>query len=172
MSHLGIDLVYSQASEKMGTVNWKLHLVSEFLNCLSNTCPQLELSRTLRSGQHRQPERKVCWDKEWGREGGRASLNVRTGAVISKPSLGTCCVSGHGCTCLKMLLVWPVCVAFYRKLQEPLCQGPAAFKRCCQLLPHQTAGGICHLEYKILTWKSIFLEVSVFWDDKGPFKTN
>lgn len=39
MSCLSIDSVCSQAAAKPGAVNWKLHLASDFLNCLWNTLP-------------------------------------------------------------------------------------------------------------------------------------
>lgn len=44
---LDIDLVYSRVAAKPGTGNWRLHLASDFLNCLLHTCPKLALSRTL-----------------------------------------------------------------------------------------------------------------------------
>lgn len=133
MSRLGIDLVYSQATEKPGTVNWKLHLVSDFLNCLPNTCPQLAHSSSLpelsRDRRRPQPKGKVfSWDREWGKGGGhRTSLNGRKGAVtlearshLSQRTAGT---------------------------EVP---GPSFLPKMFPVFSHWAARGICHLEYKIL----------------------
>lgn len=176
MSCLGIDLVYSQVAGKPGTVNWRLHFVSDFLNCLSNTCPKRVLARTLqRQAAISAWKKSLHWDKGWGQGWGhRPSVKMRKVAVILKPSLWNGCAAGEGHSRLKLPLGWSLCVAFCRKLGGGglLCQGPAAFKRCSQLLSHWAAEGICHWEYEILAAKSIFLETSMLLDCRRQFKAS